>query len=108
MLAAGINFSLYYFVIKKEFKKIWINSEFWFYLVVVLIIGMILTVSLVITRGKEFEPMGLTVVEGIVLDIMKDDDVSAQNIAIADCKVFPNPSSAKTFFTFEGKYIVCW
>lgn len=102
MLAAGINFSLYYFVIKKEFKKIWINSEFWFYLVVVLIIGMILTVSLVITRGKEFEPMGLTVVEGIVLDIMKDDDVSAQNISVTGCKVYPNPSSIKTYFTFEN------
>jgi len=56
MFAAGINFSLYYFAVKKEFNKIKLNSEFWFYIAVVTGIGIILTLTLIFYRDKGVEP----------------------------------------------------
>lgn len=56
MLAAGINFSLYYFTVKREFRKVKENSEFKFYLSVVFAIGMMITLALVFRMGKSFEP----------------------------------------------------
>jgi len=55
MLLAGMNFILYYYLIKREFKKIKRNEEVRFYLGMVFIIGAILTLSLYITMNKSFE-----------------------------------------------------
>lgn len=51
---------------------------------------------------EEF-PMGLTVVEGIVLDIMKDtSSVAAGNIVPKQCSVYPNPSGSVTYVRFSN------
>lgn len=55
MLAAGINFSLYYFTVRREFRKVKENSEFKFYLSVVSAIGLIVTLSLIFRMGKPVE-----------------------------------------------------
>lgn len=53
MLLAGINFTIYYYLIKSEFTKIKENSELWFYLSVVGVIGMMLTYILIMNgRGS--------------------------------------------------------
>ncbi len=43
MLAAGINFSLFYFGIKAKFKKVFLNEELRFYLIVILLFTVIIT-----------------------------------------------------------------
>lgn len=49
-------------------------------------------------------PMGLTVVEGIVLDIMKDtSSVAAGNIVPQQCSVYPNPSGSITYVRFSNQ-----
>ena len=55
MLLAGVNFVLYYYLFKREFKKIGENGELKFYLMIVLVIGFILTFSLYFTMNKTFE-----------------------------------------------------
>lgn len=55
MLLAGVNFVLYYYLFKREFKKIGENGELKFYLMIVLVIGFILTFSLYFTMHKTFE-----------------------------------------------------
>lgn len=55
MVLAGINFVLYYHLIKREFKKVKGNEEFRFYVWVLLIIGFFLTFSLFFTMNKSFE-----------------------------------------------------
>lgn len=55
MLLAGMNFILYYYLIKRDFKKIKRNEEVRFYLGVILAIGTILTFSLYLTMNKSFE-----------------------------------------------------
>lgn len=47
-------------------------------------------------------PYGLTVVEGIVLDIMKDSTVSTLNHPMEICRVFPNPSNSVTTISFDN------
>lgn len=47
-------------------------------------------------------PMGLTVVEGIVLDIRLYNNVSADNTPVSNCRVYPNPSSHHTYFAFRN------
>ncbi len=47
MLLAGVNFSIYYFVAKGSFDQIRKNSEFKFYLTVVFIIGVVLSIILI-------------------------------------------------------------
>lgn len=45
-------------------------------------------------------PYGLTVVEGIILDIAKDTTVKTKTYPLLSCKVFPNPSNTFATITF--------
>ncbi|HLN52679.1 MAG TPA: C10 family peptidase [Lentimicrobium sp.] len=47
-------------------------------------------------------PYNLTVVEGVVLDIMKDTTVNVKNYLLQTCKVYPNPSGLSTHFLFAN------
>ncbi len=55
MLLAGINFVLYYYLIKRRFSKIKSNEEVKFYLGTLILTGFILTLSLYFKMGKPFE-----------------------------------------------------
>jgi trk system potassium uptake protein TrkH len=55
MLLAGVNFVIHYYIFKRDFKKVRANEELRFYLLVILIIGFILTLSLYFTMDKTFE-----------------------------------------------------
>jgi trk system potassium uptake protein TrkH len=55
MLLAGVNFVIHYHILKRNFKKVKENEEFWFYLIVVFIIGMIVTFILYLKMDKDFE-----------------------------------------------------
>lgn len=55
MLLAGVNFVLHYYLFKRDFKKIKENEELRFYLLVVIVIGFILTLSLYLKMNKPFE-----------------------------------------------------
>ncbi len=55
MLLAGVNFVIHYYVLKREFKRVKENEELRFYLVVVLIIGLIITAILYFNMGKPLE-----------------------------------------------------
>jgi trk system potassium uptake protein TrkH len=55
MLLAGVNFVIHYYILKRNFKKVKENEEFWFYLIVVFIIGMIVTFVLYLKMDKDFE-----------------------------------------------------
>ncbi len=55
MLLAGVNFVIHYHILKRNFKKVKENEEFWFYLIVVFIIGMIVTLILYLKMDKGFE-----------------------------------------------------
>ncbi len=55
MLLAGVNFVIHYHILKRNFKKVKENEEFWFYLIVVFIIGMIVTFILYVKMDKGFE-----------------------------------------------------
>ncbi|MGE5381818.1 MAG: TrkH family potassium uptake protein [Omnitrophica WOR_2 bacterium] len=55
MLLAGVNFALYYYAVKREFSKIKENNEFRFYLLVVFVIGLILTLILIFKLNKPVE-----------------------------------------------------
>ncbi|MBK6283236.1 MAG: TrkH family potassium uptake protein [Draconibacterium sp.] len=55
MLLAGVNFVLHYYFFKRDFKKIKENEELKFYLFVVMVIGIILTLSLYFKMNKPFE-----------------------------------------------------
>ena len=55
MLLAGMNFVIYYNLIKREFKKIRRNEEMRFYVSVLVVTGAILTMALYFKMGKPFE-----------------------------------------------------
>lgn len=55
MLLAGVNFVLHYYLFKRDLKKIKDNEELRFYLLVVFVIGIILTMSLYLKMNKTFE-----------------------------------------------------
>jgi len=55
MLLAGVNFVLHYYFFKRDFKKIKENEELKFYLFVVFVVGIILTLSLYFKMNKPFE-----------------------------------------------------
>lgn len=55
MLLAGINFVLYYYLIKREFNRIKRNEEVRFYLGVLFFIGTFLTLALYFKMGKPLE-----------------------------------------------------
>jgi len=55
MLLSGVNFVTYYFLFSREFKKVNKNEEVKFYLIVVLIIGVIITSVLFVSMQKPFE-----------------------------------------------------
>ncbi|MGV8111507.1 MAG: TrkH family potassium uptake protein [Lentimicrobium sp.] len=55
MLFAGVNFIIPYYLVKKDFQKIRKNEEFRFYLVVVSLIGIIISLSLMIEMEKPIE-----------------------------------------------------
>lgn len=55
MFIAGVNFTLSYFAMKFNFKKIFRNEEFKFYLGFILIITLILTFGLHVTANQSFE-----------------------------------------------------
>jgi len=48
-------------------------------------------------------PYGLTVVEGIIIDIMRDTTVKTKTYPLFTCKVFPNPSNTFTTITFPNQ-----
>lgn len=48
-------------------------------------------------------PYGLTVVEGIILDIMRDTTVNTKTYPLLLCNVFPNPSNTFTTITFPNQ-----
>ncbi len=55
MLLAGMNFVLYYYLIKREFRKIRKNEEVRVYLGVLFVVGAILTMALYFRMGKPLE-----------------------------------------------------
>jgi trk system potassium uptake protein TrkH len=55
MLLAGTNFLIHYYLLKSNFKKIRENEELKFYLIVVLIIGLVVTSILYFKMGKPLE-----------------------------------------------------
>jgi trk system potassium uptake protein len=55
MLLAGTNFAIHYYLFKRDFKKIQENEELKFYLAVVGILGLIITLSLVVKMDMPWE-----------------------------------------------------
>lgn len=55
MVLAGTNFTLHYFALHGQVKKVWQNEEFRGYLSIILIVSLLLTLGLVFL-GNEFEP----------------------------------------------------
>ncbi len=55
MLLAGINFSIHYFIIKRDFKRIWKNDELKFYLFIIFISGAIITTILYVDTNRTLE-----------------------------------------------------
>ncbi|WP_421920391.1 TrkH family potassium uptake protein [Marinifilum sp.] len=55
MFLAGVNFTLHYFAIKGNYKKIVQNQEFKFYLILILIVTAIITFCLILNNHAPFE-----------------------------------------------------
>ncbi|MFH2142793.1 MAG: TrkH family potassium uptake protein [Bacteroidota bacterium] len=55
MLLSGMNFVIHYYVLKRNFKKINENEELKFYILVILIIGLIVTITLFFSMQKTLE-----------------------------------------------------
>lgn len=55
MLLAGSNFIIHYHLLKRDFKKIGENEEYWFYLKMILIIGIFITSILFFRMHKPLE-----------------------------------------------------
>jgi trk system potassium uptake protein TrkH len=55
MLLGGISFPLYYFFLKKQFSKIFKNEELQFYLVVIIIASLFITIGLFVVYGGDIE-----------------------------------------------------
>ncbi len=56
MFLAGTNFTLTYFGLHGKLKKVWDNEEFRFYLIFLLIIGVLLAISISNVTAEGFEP----------------------------------------------------
>jgi trk system potassium uptake protein TrkH len=52
MLLSGINFGIYYFMLTRDYKRIMINDEVTFYLKVVIVLGLIISLSLFFKTDK--------------------------------------------------------
>ena len=55
MLLAGVNFSIHYFIIKRDFKRIWQNEELKLYLFIIFISGAIITAILYFDTSRTLE-----------------------------------------------------
>ncbi|MFH0843053.1 MAG: TrkH family potassium uptake protein [Bacteroidota bacterium] len=56
MLLAGVSYVVYYHIIKLQFSKVRRNEELWFYLGVILVMGVITTLILIVQSNKPVEP----------------------------------------------------
>ena len=55
MIFAGTNFTLHYFALHGQLKKVWKNEEFRYYIFAILIITLIVSIALIFTYGSGFE-----------------------------------------------------
>lgn len=55
MILAGTNFIIHYYILKREFTKVRQNDEFWFYLFVIGLIGLIVSAALYFSMNKNME-----------------------------------------------------
>jgi len=55
MFASGVNFVLYYFLLKREFRKIWANEELKLYVFFILASGTLVTLILIVNKGMPIE-----------------------------------------------------
>lgn len=55
MVLAGTNFAIHYYLFKHDFKKIKENEELKFYLIIIVIIGLIITSTLLVEMQKPLE-----------------------------------------------------
>ena len=55
MCLAGTNFVIHYYILKRNFKKIYANEELKFYGLIIFIVGGIVTISLYFKLGMPFE-----------------------------------------------------
>jgi len=55
MFFAGTNFIIFYYLVKREFKKVRANEELRFYVFFIILIGSVLTATLYIYTDKTFE-----------------------------------------------------
>ncbi len=55
MLLSGINYVIYYYMVKKSFGKVRLNEELRFYLLMIFIIGLFVSTSLYIKMNKPLE-----------------------------------------------------
>jgi trk system potassium uptake protein TrkH len=55
MILAGTNFIIHYYILKREFTKVRQNDEFWFYLFVIGLIGLIVSSALYFSMNKNME-----------------------------------------------------
>ena len=51
MYLSGISFVLFYFIVKKKFNKVYTNEELWFYTAIVLISGILVSITIIPTMG---------------------------------------------------------
>lgn len=84
MLLSGANFLVYYFLIKRKFRKINENEEFKFYLGIVLLLGIIITSILFFKMQKPIEE---SIREGFFQVITI---VTCTGYATADYMLWPN------------------
>ena len=52
MYLAGISFVLFYFIVKKKFNKVINNEELWFYTAIVLVSGILVSITIIPTMGS--------------------------------------------------------
>ena len=55
MIFAGTNFTLHYLALHGKLKKIWQNEEFRYYVYLIFLVSIIITVSLIILSNESFE-----------------------------------------------------
>jgi trk system potassium uptake protein TrkH len=55
MLLSGINYVIYYYMVKKSFGKVRLNEELRFYLLMIFIVGLFVSTSLYIKMNKPLE-----------------------------------------------------
>jgi len=55
MIIAGTNFTLHFLMLKGNFKKVWNNEEFKFYIYTILIITAVITTALIVSHHSGYE-----------------------------------------------------